>query len=150
MRCVVFLCVILLGCSSSQPRFKGFEKISGNWKYVDGQEIFYENWKQVNDRLIGKGCLLQGKDTLFSENLLVEIVNDKLVYIADVPGQNPTLFYCKSHNFDEWLFVNEEHDFPKTILYSLSAGNRKLTITLDGIENGKRKKEVMIFNTFEK
>src|SRR4051812_17291176 len=55
----------------------------GTWKSVSNDGILYENWKIENDSLlIGKGFLISGKDTLFSEKLQLQQRATELFYMA--------------------------------------------------------------------
>lgn len=135
--CLFFLMFSLVGCSSDkQLNFRGFEKMLGKWKAVDGQNVFYETWSQEKTRMTGTGFMLQGKDTAFGEKLIVEFVNEKLVYIADVKKQNPAMFTCNAQTETGWIFDNPDHDFPNKISYYLISP-QKLTVILEGIEEGK-------------
>ncbi len=145
-----FSLIIILsfwGCSSSpkQIELNDFEKMLGQWKFVDGQSVFVETWKKEPTRMIGTGYMLQGKDTAFGEKLIVEFVNDKLVYIADVKGQNPVMFTCTAQTSGSWIFENTDHDFPNKISYNLISAH-KLTVILEGNENGQPMMEKLIFD----
>lgn len=140
----------LISCNSHKSEFCDFEKIIGHWKFSDQDIVFYENWNQVDGKLIGEGFLVEGKDTLFGEKLLVQKIHNHLIYTADVQGQAPVSFKCNSFNGTTWLFENMHHDFPQTILYELSANEKELKVVLEGIENGTKKKEILNFTNFEK
>lgn len=124
--------------------FDGFETMEGTWvsEPEDGK-TFSEHWKISGERMSGQGYLVQGKDTLFGEKLVVEIINGRLVYIADVPGQNLTLFerQGKSKSF---RFENKDHDFPKVILYEPQMDDQTLRVVLEGEENGTPVKETLL------
>jgi hypothetical protein len=155
MKWIVLLIVLVLsGCTPSPSiDFSDFEKMVGQWKSVDarpngssgrGDTFFVEKWTQETTRLIGTGYVLQKKDTAFSEKLIVERVNDKLVYIADIKGQNPVMYTCTAQTSESWIFENTEHDFPSKISYNLIS-QQKLTVILEGTKNGKSVTEKLNF-----
>jgi Domain of unknown function (DUF6265) len=142
----LFIVFSFLGCSSSTPvDFNDFEKMLGQWKSIEDKTVFIETWEQEGARLVGSGYMLQGKDTAFGEKLIVELVNDKLVYIADVKGQNPVMFTCTAQTSGSWIFENTDHDFPNKISYNLISPH-KLTVILEGTENGNPMTEKLNFN----
>ena len=150
----LILILSFLGCSSEpQINFNGFERILGKWKAIDarpngssglGQTVFYETWNQEKTRMIGTGCVLQGKDTVFGEKLIVEFVNKKLVYIADVKKQNPVMFTCTAQTENAWIFENTDHDFPNKISYYLNSPH-KLLVIIEGNEKGEPVQEKLNF-----
>lgn len=141
---IIALCLLIFACGPSTPGINGFEVLQGSWVCAQPSGTFTETWTFEKERMCGRGYLVQGKDTLFGEKLLVQRVNDRLVYIADVPGQDPVLFTCKQQG-KSFRFENREHDFPQVIVYELQQHTR-LRITLEGEEKGIFKKETLLFN----
>lgn len=137
---------LVFSCGSSDPQLQGFEQLKGSWISNNNENTFSETWNLKGDRLIGEGFLVKGKDTVFGEKLMVENINGKLVYIADVPGQHPTLFTCTEHTPGRWKFENPEHDFPQMILYELKGGN--LRVVLESY-TPKESKDELIFKRSE-
>ena len=136
--------VLLTACGTSSPAgFDGFEQMEGLWtsRQTDGK-IFSEQWKIKGDRMYGQGYLVTGSDTLFGEKLVVERVNGRLVYIADVQGQDPVLFsrLGKSKSF---RFENSEHDFPRVILYE-PIDEQNLKVWLQGKQNDSTVSETLL------
>ena len=140
----IVLILAIISCSKSTSSFNGFEKMLGSWKAETKSGIFYENWKLDGNRMIGNGLMVKGTDTLFGEKLIVEFVNDKLVYIADVKGQNPVMF-TEDRTNDPSQFFNPEHDFPNHISYGFWPKNEKVTVILEGVEDGNKIKEELVF-----
>jgi hypothetical protein len=147
------ICLIWSACSHHEnptPKreipmdLMGFEKMQGTWISQQGNVQFTENWVLKNDRLFGKGYLIKDKDTAFGESLVAEMINNRLVYIADVKDQLPILFACTNHTSDQWVFENPEHDFPKKITYTLKG--TQLNVLLEGlVEDNKPFKETLNF-----
>lgn len=144
----VFSAFFFFGCNQFERTFNGFEKMIGKWKAADGDMAFYETWEQKGERMIGGGIILQGKDTAFGEKLIVEYINNKLVYIADVQGQSPVMFTCTKMNEANWIFENSDHNFPNKISYNLISST-KLLVILEGVEENVAKKEQLNFTKIQ-
>ncbi len=129
-----FSFVVFISCNNSE-KFQGFEKLSGKWKSeINNNLYFSENWEIENNKMVGEGFEIKNYDTLFREKLQVEIVNGKLIYIADVYGSKfPEMFTCIKKTDGSWLFENMEHDFPQKLHYNLK--ENELVIFLYGKEN---------------
>jgi hypothetical protein len=85
------------------------------------------------------------KDTMFHESTKLLVQDTDIVYIADVPGNPaPVPFKLTSYKNKKAVFENPQHDFPKTIVYSL-IGEDSLVATIDGEENGKPRHEEFYF-----
>lgn len=108
--------------------------LNGAWKSAGGQE-FYEIWKMQSDSLmVGKGYVIRGNDTVFSEVLSISSDNGNLVYLASVKEDNhgrAIPFFLQNNNPDSLIFSNIDHDFPKMIIYSKLSDNH-LDITIQG------------------
>jgi len=139
-----FLLLLVWGCGAPPVQFNGFEQFEGTWISEQEGKTFSENWKIEGERMYGQGYLVQGKDTLFGEKLVVELVNGKLVYIADVQGQNPVLF-TRQGNGKSFRFENMEHDFPQMVLYEPQLDNQTLRVMLEGRENDSIIKDELVF-----
>ncbi|WP_367330950.1 DUF6265 family protein [Sphingobacterium multivorum] len=114
----------------SQVSFPSF--LEGTWK-VDNKEQ-YEQWDRINEHeLKGLSYTLKNGQKIVSEYLKLTKIKDKVVYTALVIGQN----HGKEVNFElsyqdsTYSFINEAHDFPNYIRYTLVATNR-LHIVVEG------------------
>jgi hypothetical protein len=134
---------VLAGCRHDPSALGGFERFEGGWTGTTQGKTLSETWTIADGRMYGKGYLMNGPDTLFSEKLVVEWVNDKLVYIADVRGQDPVIFTAKEKE-KNFRFENREHDFPQQITYT-PKGENELLILLEGTENNQPIKKEIFF-----
>ena len=119
--------------------------ILGTWQNTTEQGTFTEYWEKTSESLYtGTGTLLSPKgDTLFTEHIKLELVNDTLYYKPVVQGQNEgkeTVFTEKSLGEHEFAFENPAHDFPQRIIYKKSSDSTLLA-RIEGRVNGKDMKE---------
>ncbi|WP_396176174.1 DUF6265 family protein [Flavobacterium sp.] len=120
---IVFSC--LFSCQQ-KTTFSELEKANwflGRWENKTPEGTFSEEWKTENDSvLVGESYFINGKDTLFAENVRLEQQKNDLFYIVSVPNQNeekPVAFTLTSFKNHYLVFENPEHDFPKKITYKL-------------------------------
>jgi hypothetical protein len=118
--------------------------VKGTWKMVTNDGVFFEEWSKVNDnKLKGHGCMLNGNDTVFIEQLQLEQRGNELFYIAIVPDQNegkPVEFRFTELDKGEFIFENLMHDFPQRITYKHPQPDF-LCIRIEGTAKGKHRKE---------
>lgn len=112
----------------------------GEWYRISDGGAFEENWVKVNDSLLtGKTIVTEGLDTLMTEEIMITLIGNELVYIPTVSGQNngkPVVFACTSNANNTWVFVNPTHDFPQFITYKKINAD-SLVASISGISNGK-------------
>lgn len=97
----------------------------GTWDYenIRGFEVWQTNGRELQ----GKGFRIKNEnDTVLIETMRVTMENGKLVLYALVVNQNDG----KEIRFEEseklrYKFVNESHDFPKSIYYKFRRFRRK-------------------------
>lgn len=110
----------------------------GLWQNVSGNP-FFEEWQQLNDStIIGKSYEVRGKDTLVSEQLILQIKNSRLYYIFLVMGQNngkPVYFVLNRQHPGGYGFSNPQHDFPQQIDYVFNSSGA-LTAEISGNTRG--------------
>lgn len=142
----LFIFVLITACTQKQPvNLNGFESLEGSWATTpDSSLVFSETWKIEGDRMLGRGLMIKGSDTLFGEKLAVENIHGSLVYIACIPGQDPVLFTRTPTNNPTFRFENPEHDFPQVILYEPGPGNT-LRVFLSGKESDSTITRELIF-----
>lgn len=122
----------------NRDSIKRLDWLLGTWKSTQAGGESYEYWKQAGeDRFLGGGFALAGKDTTFLEKLSMIATDSGLFYIADV-AHNATPVYFKMISQDTMvtIFENPAHDFPTRIIY------RKLTADslharIEGLRKGK-------------
>lgn len=117
--------------------FNKLKWISGNWERVNNKagQTGRENWERVSSsQFSGKGFTLNGADTVFIENLNLQIKGKSILYIVKMPGEiTSTVFKITSVTDSSFVCENPQHDFPKKIAYFFR--NKRMNATISG--NGK-------------
>lgn len=143
-KAVIFIIGIILftGCKEDNP-MESFDSWIGTWTENQADGVFKEVWTKDSDTLfLGTSSMVNGKDTLFREDIRLVLRGKDIFYIPTVPGQNedkPVEFKLIASSDKSWTFENKAHDFPKQIIYSLNNPN-SITATIQGTENNRSKK----------
>jgi hypothetical protein len=138
----LFLIFVFGSCNRPEADITSFEWLVGKWvgKY-DSVPIF-EQWKPREGKvMMGRGGVLSGKDTVFSEKISIEQRGYELYYIAIV-GHNrePAEFKFTGYKNDTAVFENPLHDFPQRVLY-YKKSDGTVYASVDGKYKGKYVKE---------
>jgi hypothetical protein len=117
----------------------------GNWENKMDDGILSETWKKENDSTFsGKSYfIVNSKDTVHSETILLTQLNNQLIYSPTVKGQNddkPIDFIMTSDSENNFVFENPKHDYPQKIVYKKATEN-SLVATISGIQQGKQSTE---------
>ncbi|MEO5645027.1 MAG: DUF6265 family protein [Bacteroidia bacterium] len=139
--------LIFSSCGNSNGKVDDISWMIGSWQGTDvNTVIFNESWQREGKGFIGFGCSMSpAGDTLFKENLKIELVEGTPYYIVTIPPKKePVLFKMISGDEHNAIFENRDHDFPQRISYLLQENN-KLTVKLEGIEKGTPKIETLSF-----
>ncbi len=121
--------------------------MTGTWQGTDvNTVIFNESWHREGKAYIGFGCSISPSgDTLFKENLKIDLVEGVPYYIVTIPPKKePVLFKLIEGDEENAIFENRSHDFPQRISYMLQK-NKTLKVKLEGIEKGLPKVETLEF-----
>lgn len=86
-----------------------------------------EDWMWNKYRFEGKGYEILNGDTLTNESLFLEDFDGVVGYSVIVNGSGPYTFGLKDTAQRDYVFVNEDHDFPAIIQYHR---DKDSTITL--------------------
>lgn len=156
MKNTIFLLISLLIISCSQKKAKNeqldqrteitenqspmgdFDWILGEWKRLneeEGKETF-ENWVQVNDTVYaGIGFTMQLGDTISQEKMkFIRIEQQWMLMVHTLEEHIPTTFTEVSVKEEEFVFENQEIDFPNTIRYWKSGERMNAVISNDEFE----------------
>ena len=119
---------------SSNPNL---DWILGDWQRTNDKEgkQNFENWEKISDQeYIGLGLTLQGKDTVFKENM--RLIPIEGIWNLEVTGVNekPTLFYFTNQSKNSFVCENPNNEFPKKIEYYLEDKKLKAKISADEME----------------
>lgn len=113
----------------------------GKWKLNVNNSEVYEEWIMESEtELTGKSYSINNGEQDIGEVLFLKKYAGTWAYVAIPEGQNITLFKLINYSSNEFVFENEEHDFPQRIIYEFSDDD-KLSVAIEGIVNGKMKRK---------
>jgi hypothetical protein len=143
-----FLLILLFPAlifSCSQPSKKQFYWLEGKWVQTNGEANFHEEWTRVNDTLlIGKGFVIDGTDSLFSEKLSLITSSEQTIYRVEMTTGRIADFKLTENTADKLVFGLPENDFPSKISYTKKS-ETELVVLLEGSGNGKAIKDELTF-----
>lgn len=146
-----YLAAILLLCFSltvkaQQPVDQNWpgKLIEGTWKMITKNgRVIGETWKKINDNYYqSTGFIIKEKDTVFTERVALTRTADAVLYTSTVENQTngqPVSFRLTSSNNNNFVFENQDHDFPKRIVYQFGDNNTLHAYIDEGPEGKKRK-----------
>jgi hypothetical protein len=137
-----------LACNSKKETVI-FPWIHGRWTLEDGDIKITETWKQQDDHtLIGVSFVVSDKDTLVTELMSIQKMENEWVFIAKVNDNDPVLFTSQQGKSEDrtMIFENPEHDFPQKVIYSMGKDGG-LYAAIEGKEKGEVKKEEYIYKS---
>lgn len=129
-------------CNKPEADISSFEWMEGKWVGKYDTVPIFEQWKPREGKIMkGRGGVLSGKDTVFSEMISIEQRGSDLFYIAIV-GHNrqPAEFKFTGYKNDTAVFENPAHDFPQRVLY-YKKPDGSVYAAVDGKYKGKYVKE---------
>lgn len=136
---ITLVCNLALAQTNTKKTTDDFSKlewIGDTWTRINckaGQSGI-ESWQKISPyEFQGRGVTLKGADTLFIEKLKIEIRENSIYYVSDVPeNSKPISFKLTEITESGFVCENPQHDFPKKILYQLDGKSLKATISGDG------------------
>lgn len=131
---LIALLFVSFTCRSQQ----NFEWLIGKWK-LDGKPV-YEVWTRADDGVTfhGSSFKVNGADTTILEKISFKKIEGNFYYIPDVPeNMAPVKFKLTKFDANSFVAENPQHDFPKTIKYTIvrKANGESLEASIEG--NGK-------------
>ena len=117
----------------------------GTWQNQTPDGLFTEQWNQKNDSVYSaiSTVVVNQKDTVFFEPILLEQKNNELFYTVSVKDQNkeePVSFKLGNATGNQLVFENPKHDFPTKITY-LKISEDSIVAFISGLIDGKEKIE---------
>jgi hypothetical protein len=117
----------------------------GNWENEMPEGVLTETWTKENDSTFSGTTyfLINKKDTVHSEAIILSQLNDELVYRPTVKGQNndeSVDFKLSSVSENSFSFENPKHDYPQKIVYK-KVNETNLVATISGMQQGKQSSE---------
>ncbi|WP_396195172.1 DUF6265 family protein [Flavobacterium sp.] len=135
----------LVSCQNkSEKQFDQLEKMNwllGQWENTTPEGYLTETWSKTNDSTFTSQTyfIINKKDTVHNESIVLTQVNDDLIYRATVKGQNnddAVDFKLTSEAENSFIFENPKHDYPQKIVYK-KVNDKSLVATISGNQQGK-------------
>lgn len=140
---LLILFLILFSCkteTSSTDEIDSYAWLIGKWESKSKEGFLEETWKSANDSTFeGTSYFIKAKDTLHHETMILQKVNDKIIYKATIKGENNDesvsfpLSISKEKNV---TFENPKHNYPQKLQYQL-INDSILTAKISGTFEGK-------------
>jgi hypothetical protein len=117
----------------------------GRWENTTSNGLLIETWKKENDStFLGESYfIINKKDTVHSESIVLKQVEGNLIYSPTVKGQNndePVNFTLNTEQDTSFGFENLKHDYPQKIVYK-KINETNLVATISGKQQGKESQE---------
>jgi hypothetical protein len=145
MRILVLALVLCLPLLGGEPAddLAALKWLAGNWQADKWGGTFHAHYSTPDGgKIVSYSKLVAGGALKFYEFELFEVVDGKVTYTPHPAGRrSPHSFPLVESGAQRAVFANDEHDWPKRIVFERPA-ERKLVITLSGGE----KKEVFSFD----
>lgn len=102
----------------AEASVRTFTWLVGAWEQDLPTGKSVENWVLSDSNTIdGKGFVLQGDDTVFTEKMTLRQINGKLVLFQTVSeGSEMIPFYLSEKSDTQWVFENSSLPFPNTVV----------------------------------
>ena len=148
MKAVAFALVFITSLPAfvnEQKDNKAFNRLyplQGKWIMRTGKGFIGEEWIKINDDYLqNRGYMIKGKDTIITERVALTNTKEGIFYTSTVEDQNnkqPIAFRLTAADDNTFVFENQQHDFPKRIVYKLITADSLHAWIDDGTETGKR------------
>ena len=125
---------------SPSKEISDFNFLIGKWEADFGNFKYYEDWQNENEKIIGSGYRIKEGKKFDGEKLLLMNIHGYISYIAVVGKQQPILFALVESGDSNYVFENEEHDFPQQIIYQF-INNNFIKVFVKGILKGESVKD---------
>ena len=133
MKSICSLLTAMLICTSSFAQdILPFKWLIGTWEMPRTQGGFrLESWLlKDSNTLLGKGLKVIGTDTTVLETIEIRADGENVWYIPTVPDQNnaeAVPFKLVLVNKNQFVFENQQHDFPQRIVYTFVPVSKETT-----------------------
>ena len=127
---IVLVVSFLLSCTNNSP---DLPKIEGSWKSSYNDISVVETWRKKGNTLVGTTIWEQDTNRRV-DHLEIVCKKDTLVYSLKMEGEPVIHFYCNNIFSDTLIFLNEQNEFPKRIVYVRPKG-RKMNVWIDNGDN---------------
>ncbi len=137
--------------SPGQDLLAKYRPLLGAWvdRTLTDRSTTYERWTASGDSaFLGNGFAVSNGDTVYFEDLKLDVQNGNVVYSARVDSQNSGVwvpFTAQAAGTDSLVFENPGHDWPQCITYVKDSANA-WCVTVSGVEHGAERSEVLHFS----
>ncbi len=133
MKTLAHLCFCLILFSCGDPNLS-FEQFEGNWvrAHNTSGELTTERWWNENGLIQGFGLTTRGSDTVFREDLSIELRNGQYYYVVRGVNESPTEFQLTEFSDDYFQFSNADNPFPSKILYQFPSDSMIASLSGNG------------------
>lgn len=140
-----FITLTMLISCTGKSGINRLQWLQGQWQGNSQEIIFFEKWSIENETILsGKTQAVQNGDTVYNDKMKIELIENKLFFITNVPGsEQPVLYKEKESGETKIIFENNEIAFPTTIIYSFK--NDSLHVRMEGKQDNKNVYEEMHF-----
>jgi Domain of unknown function (DUF6265) len=138
------LCLSAFAVSDNSKKiFKKLYALDGLWKMKTKRGAICEEWKKVNKNYLqNKGFMINGADTIITERVALQRSKNDIFYTSIVEDQNnkkPIVFTLIKAEGNTFVFENQQHDFPKRIVYEIITEDSLHAFIDDGIDGSKKR-----------
>lgn len=139
---ISLFCILSFYLSNGQSVKKMPDQLSelnGLWVMKVKGGTLYESWQKTDETtMTGSGFkVTENNDTLITENILLTVRGNNILYIPTVVDQNadkPVEFTLVKEKKNIFVFENKSHDFPQQIIYQFESTD-KLQVVIEGKTN---------------
>lgn len=139
------LCLVMCSSNTSVPSdpvadTAWLDRLVGTWEGDLGGQRYVEQWRKVDGSTYeGRATMYEGEKAVSTEHTRITLFSDHWLYLANPGGQGVTCFVRASADATTWIFVNNEHDFPKRIGYRIQGD--ALTAWIAGKDDAEQRME---------
>lgn len=118
---------------------RSFSWLLGAWEQQLPLGKSVENWVwQDSNTISGKGFLLQGDDTVFTEKMQLKQVGGQVVlYQAVEQGSDQVPFYLTEKSDSQWIFESDRQYFPNAVVLT-KKDSARYESQITGAKNAKK------------
>lgn len=136
----VFLLLLAIMFTMTEAHAKSLSPVEfmlGCW----GDDNNVELWKKTPEGLQGEAKTYRNQNLVFWEHLEIRAMDDKIIYTPFPQGVRSVDFrYISQSKGDHASFINQQHDFPQRISYTLTEDGLK--IDLEGVTDDLKPKHI--------
>lgn len=99
-----------------------FDWLQGTWESGKDSPSSYEEWEKKEDRFIGKGYVVNGRDTLFVEKMEITEQAEQFYFKINLEQESrPAIYQLTKQVGNRLIFSNEYARFPKQVIFELQS-----------------------------